>query len=242
MAVQQSQVVPDPGFAAELLEVLVEKRYRDPLLDSIRSGEMNRAGMKLWVMQAMLVVRQFTRFISAIHANCPHADAQELLAENLWEEHGRGVQGRDHYSLIRRLAESLGATSGELEKIEPLPETANYINYCFRVTRDGSFIEGLSAIGIGIEYFSPRFFGALAEILPERFGISRQDVEYLLVHVGEDEDHARRSLELIDRYAATVEIKEKAKQSLREMLAVKRRFAEALYAACLNASVKATEH
>jgi pyrroloquinoline quinone (PQQ) biosynthesis protein C len=147
-------------FARELLAVISEKPYRDPLLDAIRSGRMSRAGMKLWVAQAMMVVREFTRFISAMHANCPHADAQLLLAENLWEEHGKGVAGRDHYSLIRRLARALGATDEELDQTSPLPETTGYIAYCFEVTRNSSFIEGMAAIGIGIEHsrrgFSPR--------------------------------------------------------------------------------------
>lgn len=222
------------AFAKELLAVISERPYRDPLLDAIRSGRMSRAGMKLWVAQAMMVVREFTRFISAIHSNCPHADAQLLLAENLWEEHGQGVAGRDHYSLIRRLARSLGATDEELDRTAPLPETTDYINYCLKVTRESSFIEGMAAIGIGIEYFSPRFFAALAEALIASYGISRKDVEYLLVHVGEDEDHARRSLEVITAYADTDEKKELAKQALRDMLQVKHRFADAVYANCIK--------
>jgi pyrroloquinoline quinone (PQQ) biosynthesis protein C len=220
-------------FAKELLAVISEQPYRDPLLEAIRSGRMSRVGMTTWVAQAMMIVREFTRFISAIHANCPHADAQLLLAENLWEEHGRGIAGRDHYSLIRRMALSLGATDAELDQTAPLPETADYIDYCLKVTRESSFVEGMAAIGIGIEYFSPKFFAALAEALTAIYGISRKDVEYLLVHVGEDEDHARRSMEVITAYADTDEKREKAKQALRDMLRVKHRFADAVYTRCI---------
>jgi pyrroloquinoline quinone (PQQ) biosynthesis protein C len=73
-------------------------------------------------------------------------------------------------------------------------------------------------------------------VLCENFGLGREDVEFLTVHVEEDEDHARRSLELIDRYADTDEIKERAKMALREMLAVKRLFAEAVFAHCSKAA------
>jgi pyrroloquinoline quinone (PQQ) biosynthesis protein C len=79
----------------------------------------------------------------------------------------------------------------------------------------------------------PKFFGALGRALCERYGLSRSDIEYLLVHVGEDEDHARRSLELIARYADSDESRENAKQALREMLAVKQDFAHAVYSRCL---------
>jgi pyrroloquinoline-quinone synthase len=226
----------ESGFIEELLAVIGEEPFRDPLFDALRRGRMSRAGIKLWARQAALVVREFTRFISAIHSNCPYADAQLLLAENLWEEHGKGITGRDHYSLIRNLAKSLGATDEEMDTTEPLPETSGYIDYCFKVTRESSFIEAMAAIGVGIEYFSPRFFSALAEMFRAQFGLAADDVEYLLVHVGEDEDHARRSLELIEKYADTDEVKERAKQALREMLSVKHRFARAIYAHCLNAA------
>lgn len=235
MTKEQVKITRESKFTTELLAVLSEQPFRDPLFDALRAGRMSRESIKLWAAQAALVVREFTRFISAIHANCPHRDAQVLLAENLWEEHGKGIAGRDHYSLIRNLAKSLGATGEEIDLAEPLAETADYINHCFKVTREGSFVEAMAAIGVGIEYFSPRFFAALAEMFRSQFGLAHEDVEYLLVHVGEDEDHARRSLEMIEKYAVTREVKEKAIRALREMLAVKHRFATALYAHCSSA-------
>src|ERR1041385_2750606 len=114
-------------FTDELLTILRQSQFRDPFFEAVRAGRMSRAGVKRWVGQASLVVREFTRFISAIHANCPHRDAQSLLAENLWEEHGKGIQARDHYELIKQMARSLGATDAELDNTKPLPETADYI-------------------------------------------------------------------------------------------------------------------
>lgn len=219
-------------LAGELLKIVDSETFRDPLLDDVRAGRMSRNGVKLWAIQATLVVRQFTRFISAIHSNCPYREAQQLLAENLWEEHGRGFSDRDHFTLVCRLAKSLGATDEELSQAEALPETTQYIDHCFHVTREGSFVEGLAAIGVGVEYYMPKFFGALGRTLCERYGLSRGDVEYLLVHVAEDEDHARRSLELVARYADSDELKEKTKRAVRDMLAVKRSFAQALDERC----------
>lgn len=223
-------------FADELLAILRADKFRDPFFDAVRAGRMSRAGVKRWVLQAALVVHEFTRFISAIHANCPHREAQQLMAENLWEEHGRGHAERDHYFLIRKLAKSLGATEEEIDRTTPLPETLGYIDQCFKATRDGSFIDGMAAIGVGIEFQTPAFFGALAEMFCTHYGLVREDVTYLLVHVGEDEDHARRALELLDKYADTDAAQQHAKQALREMLAAKHRFAEALYAHCSAAS------
>ena len=234
MTKKQAGVAEGGSFINEFFAVQREVTFRDPMFDAIRAGTMSREGLKLWTLQASLVVREFTRFISAIHSNCPHRDAQQLLAENLWEEHGQGQSSRDHYSLVKRLAKSLGATDDEFESTVALPETADYINCCFKITREGSFIEGMTAIGLGIESYMPVFFGALAETLCARYGLARADVEYFLVHVSEDEDHARRALELIEKYADTDAIKEKAKQALRDMLSAKHRFAKALYAHCLN--------
>jgi pyrroloquinoline-quinone synthase len=222
-------------FIEDLFAIIREEAFRDPFFDAVRSGEMSLAGIRAWALQAAIVVGQFPRFISAIHANCPYRDAQQLLSENLWEEHGRGVADRDHYYLVRKLARALGATDEEIERATPIAETADYIGHCLRVSRDENFIVGMAAIGAGIEYYIPVFFGTLAESLCSRYNLPRSDVEYLLVHVTEDEDHARRSVEMLEKYADTREDKERACQALREMIRAKKQFAEAIYAHCLNA-------
>jgi pyrroloquinoline-quinone synthase len=222
-------------FQDVLFAILREHTFRDPMLDAVRSGSMSRLGIPLGTLQASLVVREFTCFVSAIHSNCPNRDGQRLLAENLWEEHGRGSLERDHYALIRKLARSLGATDLEFDNVNPLPETAQYIDHCFNVTRNTTFVESMTALGLGVESFMPAFFGALATSLCSHYGLSRDDVEYLLVHVSEDETHSRRALELIEAYANTDDIRKKAAISLRDMLLVKRRFAEAVYRHCSEA-------
>ena len=219
-------------FVEELFAIQREHSFRDPMFDSVRNGSMSRAGLLQWTLQASLVVRQFTRFISAIHANCPHRDAQRLLAENLWEEHGRGVPSRDHYALVRKLARSLGATDRDLDDAQPLKETDEYINHCLKVTRDSSFVEAMTAIAVGIEIFMPAFFGALGESLRSKYWLTRDDVDYLMVHVVEDVTHSRRALAVLETYADTPEARENAKRALREMLLVKRRFALAVYDHC----------
>ena len=222
-------------FLRELFEIQREHSFRDPILDAVRSGSMSREGLVKWTLQASLVVAQFTRFISAIHANCPHRDAQQLLTENLWEEHGQGNPERDHYALVRKLARSLGATDRDLDEAQPLAATQEYITHCLKVTRELSFIEAMTAIAVGIEIFMPKFFGALAESLCSKYGLKRGDVDYLMVHVTEDEVHSQRALELIEAYADTAELQRKAKEALREMLLAKRRYALVVYDYCAGA-------
>jgi pyrroloquinoline-quinone synthase len=224
------------GIVDELFAIIREEAFRDPMLDAVRRGSMSRAGVCRWTLQASLVVREFTRFISAIHTNCPDQDGRQLLAENLWEEHGRGVADLDHYSLARRLARSLGASDADLDNAQPLGETTEYIDHCFNVTRNGSFVESMTALGVGVESFIPGFFGSMAEHLCLNYDLAPSDVQYLLVHVTEDEMHARRAQRLIEAHANTTELREKAKQALREMLAAKRSFAEAVYRHCLDAN------
>ena len=76
MTREQIEITTQSRFSSELFAVLKEEPFRDPTLDAIRASRMTREQVKLWVGQASLVVREFTRFISAIHANCPHRDAQ----------------------------------------------------------------------------------------------------------------------------------------------------------------------
>jgi pyrroloquinoline quinone (PQQ) biosynthesis protein C len=151
-------------------------------------------------------------------------------------KHGRGSPGHDHYSLIRRLARSLGATDQEIDDAKPLPETTDYIDHCLKITRELPYVESMTAIAVGIEVFMPAFFGVLAEKLCSTYGLTNDDVEYLRVHVSEDEAHSRRAIELIEAYADSDETKEKnARRELREMLCVKGRFAEAVFKHCQDA-------
>jgi pyrroloquinoline quinone (PQQ) biosynthesis protein C len=219
-------------FTDELMAILRSKARRDPFLEAVRSGQISRAGMKLWALQALLFVRDFTDMLIAIHSNCPHPDARQLLAENIGEEQGCGIEGQDHYSLLKRLARSLGATDEEIDKATPLEETADFIEFCRRIARESHFVDSMTAIGVGIEFFMPKFFGGLAEALSERLALPDADLAYLRVHISADEEHARRSLELINRYADTPEIKDSARQTLRELLDVKDRFASAVFSHC----------
>jgi pyrroloquinoline quinone (PQQ) biosynthesis protein C len=130
------------------------------------------------------------------------------------------------------LARSLGATDQDIDGSQPLKETAEYIAHCLDVTRERSFVESMTAIAVGVESFMPDFFGALAESLCLKYGLTRDDVDYLMVHVTEDETHARRAFALIDSYAVTSEVREKARGALREMLVVKKRFALAVFKHC----------
>src|SRR5262245_34926386 len=207
-------------LSGELIGILKRQSFRDPFFADVLSGRMSRAGIKVWTLQASLVVKQFTRFISAIHSNCPHRDAQQLLAENPWEEHGSGDGAADHYRLIRRLAISLGADEAGLDDVRQLPETAAHIDHCLIVTPELTFVESLASVVAGIEYFMPIFFGGLAQALQSHYGLSSADVEYLRVHVQDDAEHSRRSLDLIDRYADTDESRERVKAAVEETLRV----------------------
>jgi pyrroloquinoline quinone (PQQ) biosynthesis protein C len=231
---EPTNAITDRRFVDELFAIQRELSFRDPMLDAVRRRSIGIGGLRLWALQASLVVKEFTRFISAIHANCQHRQAQQLLAENLWEEHGEGINNNDHYSLIRKLARSMGATDRELNEVQPLHETTEYIDHCLKITRELSFVESMTAIAIGIEIYMPAFFGALADALCSSYGLTRDDVEYLMVHVVEDKTHARRALELIEEYANTPAIKENCKQALREILHVKTRFALAVYDHCAS--------
>jgi hypothetical protein len=210
-------------FLDELFAIQRENSFRDPMFNAVRSGSMTPAVCCIDVAGFACCSAVYT-----LHKRDPrelsHRDAQQLLAENLWEEHGRGVPTRDHYALIRKLAHGLGATDRDLDDAQPLKETAEYINHCLKVTRELSFVESMTAIALGIEIFMPAFFGALGRSLCLKYGVSRDHVDYLMVHIAEDETHSLRAIALIEAYADTPDVREKAKDALREML-VKRRFA-----------------
>jgi len=59
-------------------------------------------GVRHWAKQLFFMTDGFGRFTSAIHSNCPVFDVRHVLAETIYEEHGRMLAKKDHPELYRK--------------------------------------------------------------------------------------------------------------------------------------------
>jgi pyrroloquinoline-quinone synthase len=225
-------------FTRDLLAVVEQdvRSGRDPLLGRLRKGPLAPASLRAWAAQYYLVVREFARFLSAIHSRCPDFEARALIAENIYEEHGRFVAGRDHPALMRRFGRAIGLTDDAMEGCAPLPETAAYVDTLFRLTQAGSYLEGLAAVGLGVEAVVPRYFALLEPLLRERHGLTTEDTEFFRVHLTDDVEHAGRALAIIAGHAVARQAEPAVLAAVRTTQAARGRFRDAVYAAAVAAT------
>lgn len=223
-------------FEEKLRVILQEdaRTGRDPFLEALRAGVVSTQALRVWAQQIYLVVRDFARLLGAIYANCEDFAVRALVAQNLYEEHGRFIPGEDHPALMRRFGHRLGLTDEALEAAVSLPETADYLNLLFRLTREGSYLEGLAAVGLGVERSVPRYFRHLESLFRERYGFSAEDTEFFRVHITDDAEHAQRTMEIVVTHTRTPEQEDRVIAAIVATQAARRTYREAVYRTCVG--------
>jgi len=179
-------------------------------------GGVSREELRVWAKE--FYPRDFACLLSALHSNCPHLDARTEIAENIYEEHGRFGPGKDHPALWRKFAAALGVGEAEIEAYEWRPAARAFYARLREICRERPFVEGLAAVGIGIEAGVPALFSAMLPVLRQQFGLPEDALEFFRIHVQADEDHGRRAIELIRKYATTDEQQAGVRRMLREVV------------------------
>jgi pyrroloquinoline-quinone synthase len=179
-------------------------------------GRVSREELRDWAKE--FYPRDFSCLLSAIHTKCPELDARTEIAENIAEEHGRFVPGKDHPALWRRFAEALGVTAAEVEAHERRPAARAFYQRLRAICDERPWVEGMAAVGIGIEAGVPALFSAMLPILRERYGLPEDALEFFDIHVRADEDHGRRAIDLVRKYATTDEQQAGVQRTLREVV------------------------
>jgi pyrroloquinoline-quinone synthase len=147
-------------------------------------------------------VREFPRFLSAIHANCPDQAIRDIIVGNLWEEHGGLVPTRDHPAIFRAFGRALGLSDEEMEAAEPIPEVQAFIDRHEVVAKNRPFWEGIAGVTIGLEGQVPKTFGRIITALRERYGFSDDAIEFFIVHLTADSEHSGSGFDIIRRYVS----------------------------------------
>lgn len=132
------------NFIEQLDSIIKQHQMLDhPFYQTWNMGKLSREALREYAKQYYHFVQAFPTFLSATHANTPHlAVRQELLENLIEEERGEG----NHPGLWMKFAESLGVSQSEAAATELLPETKEAIATLRSLTRDGSYLEGVTAL------------------------------------------------------------------------------------------------
>src|SRR3954470_5056655 len=102
------------------LEDAINQRHSavHPWSEAWTSGKLNRPLLGEWVKQHYHYVSLFSQWLGTVYGNCPHADVQAFLLENIAEEEGMVGQGDfaavRHSDLLLDFAEACGKSRREI--------------------------------------------------------------------------------------------------------------------------------
>jgi pyrroloquinoline quinone (PQQ) biosynthesis protein C len=165
----------------------------------VLEGRATRADMAVFAVQTYHRNLYSSRFASANHSRCPHADIRRALLEVANEEELSAAGGPlSHAEMMLRFAMAVGLERDAVINSRPLPSTLTFIDTIMQLSQ-GHWLEGMSfrASELGAPKSAPRWFTALQE----RYGFAPEAVLWWSTHAVADVEHGNIALDAYGRWA-----------------------------------------
>ncbi|MBI1969374.1 iron-containing redox enzyme family protein [Candidatus Woesearchaeota archaeon] len=184
-------------------------------------GELSREEIKVWTFQEYFVSLAFPRMMAAVVTRIPdeHEAAKYPLIKNTYEELGAdmGLE-KSHPNLLRKLIKALGGTQEELTSNRQNSGTRDYLDRLFRICREGTFLEGLGAIGHGNEFLVIYEYGKFVGGMRKSGLLTPENLEFFDVNIQADVDHTRQIEKAMESFIESEENRRMIVRSAREAL------------------------
>src|SRR5262245_59775925 len=217
-----SEALSPKEFVRDLLRRIEARRTfgGHPLWLTIADGKLSREQLQVFAVQFFLQVREFPRGISAMHANCPFPKERIALAESIYEEETGRISGCNlpHPEVFIRFGEALGLSRGQMVDGQPLPATRALIDWFELVTKQRSFIEAAAAMNLAAEGQVPGAFGPMARRLQEKYGLSREAVEFWDLHEHADAEHSEVGDNIVVHHATDAATQARVREAMQHSL------------------------
>lgn len=192
-----------PSFRQQLDAVIEQHKMLDhPFYQTWNMGKLSREALVEYSKQYYHFVQAFPTLLSATHANTPLLSVRQELLENLIEEErGEG----NHPGLWMKFAASLGVTEQDASSAELLPETREAIDALRSITRDRSYLEGVSAL-YAYESQIPEVARVKIDGLKQYYGVTDATaLSFFTVHQEADVYHSAGERDILTQYAVTAD-------------------------------------
>ncbi|MCS6924659.1 MAG: iron-containing redox enzyme family protein [Candidatus Binatia bacterium] len=212
-------------FVRELRAYMREQEkaplYGESFFAGVMAGTMSREALKKWAIQHHYRTGQHVRAFGGVFLNTGLSPLDQKLrrhiVENLIDEETPMGRGDDaHWALSRRLAEALGATAEELAHPTVARAAIDYVEWVLALSRREYGLVTLAAMSIGGESRREDSLARLAQALAEKYGVSREALEFFYAHMGEAEAHGEPVYQMVREYATTPERQEKIRVALQQ--------------------------
>ncbi len=149
-------------------QVVQEHFFTGRFLRTLRAGAYSMTQIRYFAIQYSYYSRHFPRVLgAAISAMEPIANWWVPLADNLWDEAGRGNADSSHEALYRTFLLSVDPEipldKDGFPNMAMSPAIAQAVNFFIEFFRTASPLTAMAAVGLGSEWFAGDVMGAVGE-------------------------------------------------------------------------------
>ena len=198
-----------PRDVVATLDSMIAERslLKHPFYQAWTAGTLSIERLQNYAVQYYPHVAAFPRYLSAIHSRCADITTRQALLENLIEEE-RGAE--NHPELWLRFAEAIGVPRERVVDSTASSSSTALVDEFTRLAESGHLPSGLAAL-YAYESQIPSVATAKIDGLRRFYGITdERGLAFFAVHEKADVWHAQAGADLIARYCATDDDREKA--------------------------------
>lgn len=180
-------------------ELVQEQFYQAPFFQTLLNGEYTQNQLRHFAIQYSYYSRHFPRVLgAAISAVAPIDTWWVPLAENLWDEAGKGIPGKAHEKLYQSFMLTVDPTIEvdqhgiPHESISPAIEKA--IHTFIEFFRTCTPLEAMAAVGLGSEMFAGGVMGLIGKGFKHPSYNQNRNINVVFweIHADEHEPHHYR--------------------------------------------------
>lgn len=170
--------------------------FNGAFLSTLTRGGYRPQQIRYFALQYSYYSRNFPRVLGAAIAAMEPTDTWWIpLADNLWDEAGRGVSGRSHQQLYLTFLRSVypdAALHDDSSPVIPMSSSVRQaIDTFISFFRTCSPVAAMAAVGLGSELFAGQVMGAIGAALRHPNYQAWADVDALFWDVHADEHEPR---------------------------------------------------
>jgi pyrroloquinoline-quinone synthase len=198
------------------MDAVVDKEFFDaPFLTNLLQGRYSDRQIRHFAIQYSYYSRNFPRVLGAAVSAMEPLDTWWVpLADNLWDEAGRGKPGHSHEQLYKTFLFSVDPEVPVDDRgipTEPMsPAVGEAIQTFIDFFRNATPLEAMAAVGLGSEMFAGRVMKAIGEGFrrPEYNRDRQIDVRFWEVHADEHEPrHYQLCKDILEQYTRPDELR-----------------------------------
>jgi pyrroloquinoline quinone (PQQ) biosynthesis protein C len=166
-------------------------------------GRLPAEALHVWARDIYPFVRDFPWQYLHVAVKCRSVPALTGLCETIFEETGCGRLDQAHSELFKRFMLAMGMEEADARETPVTEEGRAFWRVVTSHSREGTFLEALTCVGLGVERPLPKFFPMVARALERHYGLDAASVEFFSVHSVADVKHSQLAAKLVAEEART---------------------------------------